>query len=104
MVAPLSTLAPSTVNDPVPLTAWLKLTCVPSKVVLAGNTTGLLYTCVPLVVIEFMVNVVLRNVRLAALLTLMRPTMLLPALSSVTLALPTASPVVSAADTVVPDV
>ena len=71
---------------------------------LAGSTTGLLYTCVPLLVTESMVNAVLRNVRLAALVTLMRPTMLLPALSKVTLALATVTPVVPAADTVVPAV
>ncbi len=96
---PFSTTAPLTVNEPVPVTAWFKVTCVPSNVVLAGKTTGLLYTCVALVVTEFMVNVVLRKVRLAALFTLMRPTMLLPALSKVTLAFATVRFVVPAADT-----
>ncbi len=51
-----------------------------------------------------MVKVLLRKVRLAALVTLMRPTMLLPVLSKVTLALATVRPVVSAAETVVPAV
>ena len=72
--------------------------------VLAGNTTGLLYTWAPLLVTEFMVNVVLRKVRFAGLVTLMRPTMLLPALSKVTLALPKVRLVVPAAATVVPAV
>ena len=103
-VDPFSTAAPLTVNEPVPVTAWLNVTCVPSNVVLAGNTTGLLYTCVALVVTEFMVNVVLRRVRLAALFTLMRPTMLLSALSKVTLAFATVRLVVPAADTRVPAV
>ena len=104
MVAPLSTATPLTVKEPVPVTAWLNVTCVPANVVSAGNTTGLLYTCVPLLVTEFMVNAVLRKIRLAALVTLMRPTMLLPALSKITLALATVKPVVPAADTVVPAV
>ena len=99
MVAPLRTTTPFMVNEPAPVTVWFNVTCVPSNVVLAGNTTGLLYTCAPVVVTEYMVKVVLRKVRLAALFTLMRPTILFAALSKVTLALPTVRLVVPAADT-----
>ena len=48
------------------------------------------------------VNAVLRSVRLAALLTLIKPTMSLPVLSKLTTALATVTPVVPAATTVVP--
>ena len=102
MVAPLNTPKPFTVNEPLPVTAWLNVTCVASSVVSAGSTTGLLYTCAPLVVTEFMVSVVLRKIRLAALLTLMRPTMSLPVLFNVTSAFCTVTLVVLSVNTVVP--